>query len=107
MEKLLEMGVVDQDGNAIHDISRGLKTIPQGAATTVWCATNPILEGKGGVYCEDNNIAALHTSEQDVSNSVNRTRFNGQGVMAYAIDETNAEKLWTLSEQLTNTSFNL
>ena len=107
MEKLIEMGVIDEDGNPVHDISRGLKTIAQGAATTVWCATNPMLEDKGGVYCEDNNIAALHTSEQDVSDSVNRTRFNAMGVMEYALDETNAEKLWTLSEQLTSTSFNL
>ncbi|OQP44458.1 oxidoreductase [Niastella yeongjuensis] len=107
MEKLIEMGVVDKDGNPVHDISRGLKTVAQGAATSVWCATNPILEDKGGVYCEDNNIAALHTGGQDVSDSVNRTRFNAKGVMEYAINETNAKKLWTLSEQLTNSSFNL
>ena len=33
------------------------KAIEQGAATTVWCATNPKLKSYGGVYCEDVDIA--------------------------------------------------
>ena len=36
----------------------GLKTTEQGAATSVWCATSPQLDGMGGVYCEDVDIAA-------------------------------------------------
>ena len=34
-----------------------LKTPEQGAATSVWCAMSPQLEGKGGVYCMDVDIA--------------------------------------------------
>src|ERR1700720_2388114 len=34
-----------------------LKNIEQGAATTVWCAVSPQLDNKGGVYCEDCDIA--------------------------------------------------
>ena len=33
------------------------KTAEQGAATSVWCATSPQLDGMGGVYCEDVDIA--------------------------------------------------
>jgi hypothetical protein len=33
------------------------KTIARGAATSVWCATHPMLAGMGGVYCEDVNFA--------------------------------------------------
>ena len=38
---------------------RQLKTPEQGAATSVWCATSPQLEGKGGVYCMDADIAEV------------------------------------------------
>ena len=29
----------------------------QGAATTIWCATSPVIVGMGGVYSEDCDIA--------------------------------------------------
>ncbi len=35
-----------------------LKTVEQGAATSVWCATSPRLAGQGGVYCENSDVAA-------------------------------------------------
>ncbi len=66
------------------------KTVPQGAATSVWCATSPLLEGQGGVYCEDCDIAS-----PAVEGNMSR------GVAAYAVDPEAAERLWTLSEQLT------
>lgn len=65
------------------------KTIPQGAATSCWAATAPELEDKGGVYCEDCHVAAV-----DNESSVG-------GVRSYALDPANAERLWTISEQLT------
>jgi NAD(P)-dependent dehydrogenase (short-subunit alcohol dehydrogenase family) len=34
-----------------------MKTPEQGAATSVWAATSPQLEGMGGVYCENCDIA--------------------------------------------------
>lgn len=72
---------------------RGFKTIPQGAATSCWAATAEELTGKGGVYCEDCNIA-----------EVNETSSMG-GVRSYALDKDDAEKLWTLSEELIGESF--
>ena len=66
------------------------KTIPQGAATTVFAATAPELDGEGGVYLEDCHIADL-TDDPEVSG----------GVRPYALDPTRADALWELSERLT------
>lgn len=72
-----------------------LKTLEQGAATTVWCATSPQLAGMGGVYCEDVEIAEVR--QPDAKDQV--------GVAAYAVDPQRAERLWTLSEKLTGVKF--
>lgn len=72
------------------------KNVEQGAATSVWCATSPKLEGKGGVYCEDCDIAEL--TELDRSASMT-------GVMPHAIDPEAAAKLWDISERLTGVQF--
>ncbi|WP_128891087.1 SDR family NAD(P)-dependent oxidoreductase [Erythrobacter sp. HKB08] len=72
---------------------QGFKTIPQGAATTCWAATADELEGKGGVYCED-----CHVAPQDDTDPTG-------GVRSYALDKDNANRLWTLSEQLVGDSF--
>lgn len=69
------------------------KTIPQGAATSCWAATAPELEGKGGVYCEDCQVAEV----DDVSAT--------GGVRSYAIDSQAAERLWQLSEALTGARY--
>jgi NAD(P)-dependent dehydrogenase (short-subunit alcohol dehydrogenase family) len=106
-ERLMELGVYDKDGNPVYDVTKGLKTIPQGASTIVWCATSPALNDKGGVYCEDNEIAVLYEEPVDVTDSAMRTIRNAKGVMAYAVDAENAKRLWTLSGQLTNTNFNM
>lgn len=101
-EKLIEMGIYDKGGHILYDAQKGLKTIPQGASTIVWCATSPALNGKGGVYCENNEISVIDRLE---NNNANRNSLNLGGVMPYAIDRGNAEKLWTLSEHLTGTKF--
>lgn len=88
-EEMIAMGWIDEAGtvNAIF------KNPEQGAATSVWAATAPILEGQGGVYCEDCNIA-LPTEPGSGT-----ARYSG--VDAHAIDDEEALKLWTLSELLT------
>ncbi|NRT80396.1 SDR family NAD(P)-dependent oxidoreductase [Clostridium beijerinckii] len=75
--------------------SNEFKTIEQGAATSVWCATNSILDGMGGVYCEDCNIAE----------AVPYDSLKDNGVRPWAIDKNLAKKLWILSEELTNVKF--
>ena len=65
------------------------KTIPQGAATTVWAATAPELDSKGGHYLEDCGVAEI--TDEPVLDT---------GVRAYAQDPRRAEALWELSARL-------
>ncbi len=88
-------GYIDSQGRPIIDPENNKKTVQQGAATTVWCATNPKLAGLGGVYCADCDIASLLSS--DASDAVH-------GVRPRATDPVAAGRLWQLSEQLTGSS---
>jgi NAD(P)-dependent dehydrogenase (short-subunit alcohol dehydrogenase family) len=65
------------------------KSIPQGAATSVWAATSPDLDGRGGLYLEDCSIAELTDDPQAES-----------GVRAYAVDPDTADALWELSARM-------
>ncbi|MFC4812951.1 oxidoreductase [Paenibacillus sp. GCM10023250] len=95
-DEMKAMGALDEQGNRVaHDPSR-FKTVAQGAATSVWCAANPQLEGRGGVYCEDADIAAVAAPDSDPFSS---------GVAPWAIDPEIARKLWALSEKLTGVTF--
>lgn len=77
-----------------------LKTVPQGAATTVWCATSPRLEGMGGVYCEDCDIAPVAAPDQ-AGGRISALA----GVLPWACDPIAAARLWTLSERLTGVAY--
>ncbi len=91
-----------QNGQIKAEVAAKLKTIPQGAATTVWCATSPLLHNIGGVYCEDADIAELDLGQIE-------HRYDDpaslRGVLPYSLDEDNAKKLWALSEALTGLNF--
>lgn len=100
-EDLLKMGVIDVQGNAILNPLRQLKTIEQGASTSVWCATNPKLDGLGGVYCENNDIALVLENLIPIDPLIGADAKGNFGVMPHAIDAEIALKLWNLSEQLT------
>ncbi len=67
------------------------KTPQQGAATSVLLATSPLLDGVGGRYFEDCNEAAVVFRRP--------TDFSG-GVAPYAIDPSNAERLWNVALKL-------
>ena len=73
------------------------KTIPQGAATTVWAATTSEFDAAGGVYCEDCGVAEVIESNDAPPGS------GSGGVLAYAVDPRRAERLWTLSAELLDT----
>jgi NAD(P)-dependent dehydrogenase (short-subunit alcohol dehydrogenase family) len=83
----------DSEGRPRIDPSRGMKTVQQGAATSVWCATSPLLNGIGGVYCEDCEVAVVQTGET-----------GRRGVNPWAADSELAERLWRISEQMTGTT---
>jgi NAD(P)-dependent dehydrogenase (short-subunit alcohol dehydrogenase family) len=72
------------------------KTVPCGAATSVWAASAPELEGRGGLYLEDCHVASLRSSPSDEG-----------GVEAWAVDPAAAEKLWRVSEELLGERFDL
>ena len=94
LELFQQMGFLDADGNMLPEVAASLKTIPQGAATTVWCATSSLLDAVGGVYCEDAEVAEL-ASDTEMSTGVKR----------YAVDEAKAKRLWTWSEEMTGITF--
>jgi NAD(P)-dependent dehydrogenase (short-subunit alcohol dehydrogenase family) len=98
-EVLRRGGFVDDDYQPIIDPGRGLKTPEQGAATQVWCATGPQLDGLGGLYCEDVEVAAVHSGAEPDTDVLALTP-GTFGVMSYAIDPDNARRLWKLSEEL-------
>jgi NAD(P)-dependent dehydrogenase (short-subunit alcohol dehydrogenase family) len=105
-EQLLSTGVTDKEGNIIRDASKGLKTIQQGASTTIFAATSPLLNNIGGVYCENTEVAELDLQDDDP-----RKRMHGvtriEGVMPYALEENTAKKLWSASEELTGVKFEI
>ena len=91
MEEQIAMGWIDKDGN----VDPRFKSVEQGAATSVWCATSPMLDGNGGVYCEDCDIAPLWVEGMSVN----------IGVRTHAIDPDAAAQLWTASEAMTGLTF--
>jgi NAD(P)-dependent dehydrogenase (short-subunit alcohol dehydrogenase family) len=88
-EEMIAAGWMDEHGN----VDARFKTPEQGAATSVWAATSPALEGLGGVYCEDCDIA-----EPTVPGS---PEARIRGVDAHAVDPDAAARLWQLSADLT------
>ncbi|GAA0898055.1 SDR family NAD(P)-dependent oxidoreductase [Pseudonocardia zijingensis] len=91
------MGLLDDEGRPIRDPARGTKNLQQGAATTVFAATSPLLAGIGGVYLKDNDISPLDSprpiafgAEADIPSEV----------VPHAVDPDSARRLWELSEQL-------
>lgn len=104
MELLRQMGFFDENGNMRPEILAGLKTIPQGAATSVWAATSPLLNNIGGVYCEDGDVAELLSEDQAIQTN---GKLHQSGVLAYSLDENNAKRLWKLTEELMGFEFRI
>lgn len=104
MSLFQQMGTHDANGNIYPEVAATLKTVEQGAATSVWCATSSQLNGIGGVYCENVDIAELDEGniEHDYSNPSSL-----RGVKPYSVDASNAQKLWALSEEMTGIRFTL
>ncbi|MBI1187949.1 MAG: SDR family NAD(P)-dependent oxidoreductase [Alphaproteobacteria bacterium] len=90
-EEKIAMGWIDSEGR----VNERFKTPEQGAATSVWCAVSPQLQGQGGVYCEDCDIAEAVPADAQT----------WAGVRPWAIDPDTADRLWTLSERMTGVRF--
>jgi hypothetical protein len=74
------------------------KTVPQGAATSVWAAVVARPEEIGGRYCENCHVGTV-VPDSAAINPVS------EGVRGYAVDPRNAEALWKKSEELVGESF--
>jgi NAD(P)-dependent dehydrogenase (short-subunit alcohol dehydrogenase family) len=74
------------------------KTIPQGAATSVWAAVAASAEEIGGRYCENCHVAHVVPDDAPIS-------LINEGVRGYALDPTAAEALWQKSEAMVGESF--
>ena len=69
------------------------KTVESGAATSVFAATSPSLQGRGAVYLEDCHVADVEDDNP------------AGGVRSYAVDPALAAQLWTVSEQMVGQTF--
>ncbi len=87
--ELVAMGWINEDGTSTNPGAE--KTPEQGAATAVWAATSADLDGLGGIYLEDCEVAEITTTFD----------YSTGGVMAHAVDPGEAARLWTLSAGLT------
>lgn len=86
-DEQMAQGWITPDGTP----AAGFKTPAQGAATAVWAATSPLLDGHGGAYCQDCDIAEpAHTDDMLIG-----------GVKPWAVDREAASRLWELSSELT------
>ena len=93
-DDMRRVGALDEQGQVNPPPQSGFKNVAQGAATAVWCATSAQLDGIGGVYCEDCDIATLVADDS-----------TGPGVRRWAVDPAQARRLWALSEQMTGVRF--
>lgn len=85
-DQQIERGWIDSAGHAAD----GFKSIEQGAATMVWAATSPQLDGLGGLYLQDCDVAEPAAGDDMAVG----------GVKPWAIDRDDAARLWDVSEQL-------
>jgi NAD(P)-dependent dehydrogenase (short-subunit alcohol dehydrogenase family) len=85
LEEQKKMGWIDESGRP----NPRMKTTEQGAATSIWAAVAPELDNISGQYLEDCAIAKPWSDDRPMS-----------GVKSYALDPTNAERLWSISEKV-------
>ncbi|MFZ0478729.1 MAG: SDR family NAD(P)-dependent oxidoreductase [Terriglobales bacterium] len=94
LEKLVEQ--VNQQRAAEGKGPMEWKTVPQGAATSVWTAIVAPADEIGARYCENCHVGQIVSDDVPIS---------GDGVRGYALDPNNAEALWKKSEELVGESF--
>lgn len=94
VDDMRKFGAIDDEGKPVVDLNAGMKSVPQGAATSVWAATSPMLNGKGGEYLEDCDIAPILDDATVEAADLRHLH----GVRPYAIDPDAADALWELSE---------
>src|SRR5271156_7127488 len=92
MQALLDR--INAANRATGEPDFSFKTIPQGAATSVWAGVVATADEVGGRYCEDCHVAEL-VEGSDIR----------RGVRAYALDPARAKALWAKSEEMVGERF--
>ena len=86
VQDAIDMGWLKDDGSVTEGV---MKNIDQGAATSVWVATAPELDGIGGRYFED----CQQARDWEAANPI-------KGVTDYSLDPVRADRLWDVAERL-------
>lgn len=89
-EEMAALGWKNADGTIPAAVQAMFKTPEQGASTTVWAATSPQLAGKGGVYCENCDIAPMASESSQ----------RWEHAREWIADDARAERLWAMSEAM-------
>jgi hypothetical protein len=88
MQAMSSMAMAEMEpGTEFH-----IKTIPQGAATSLWAGVTAPAESVGGRYCADCQVAEVG-------------EVGGNTVRSYAVDPERARQLWSVSERLVGESY--
>ena len=90
-EEMVALGWMDEDGSPSELAKNFFKSTSQGASTALWCATSPDLNGLGGVFCEDCDIAKR---KSEVDESMKRYF----GVADWAVNTDEGSRLWEATE---------
>lgn len=89
-EEMVALGWKNADGTIPERIQQMFKTPEQGGATAVWAATSEQLDGMGGVYCEDCDIAQAATEDSQ----------RWHHAREWIGDADKAHRLWSMTENM-------
>lgn len=90
LQRMVQSSSQSADGTPSEPVK--IKTIPQGAATSVWAAFVASGEEIGGRYCEDCHVGEVEDNAY-------------AGVRSYAVDPERTKMLWSLSERMVGETF--
>ncbi|MFI5916689.1 SDR family NAD(P)-dependent oxidoreductase [Dactylosporangium sp. NPDC051541] len=99
MAQLQAMGLIDEHGAPIIDPEHEKKTPQQAAATIVFGAASPLLDGIGGVYLKNSDVAPLDPTPWGPT-PVGEEPVVLTDAAPHALDPKSAQRLWELSEDL-------
>jgi NAD(P)-dependent dehydrogenase (short-subunit alcohol dehydrogenase family) len=90
LQRMAAQSAVRADGS--KGVPTQVKTVPQGAATSIWAAFVAPADEIGGRFCEDCHVAEVEAAAYE-------------GVRPYAVDPERAKALWTTSEAMVGERF--
>lgn len=87
-EEMVALGWKNPDGSIPPQVAAMFKSPEAGAATTIWALTSDRLDGMGGLYCED----------CDVAQAANDQSHRWEHVRPWGCSQEGADRLWELTE---------